>query len=82
VYDERVIDGPQTRGARAMLGWSQRHLSEKAQVPLSAVKALEAGGDVRVSVATAVERAFLEAGLIFLEPGDLRDGGRGLRFRQ
>jgi hypothetical protein len=48
---------------------------------LSAVKAIEGGKDVRVSIAAAIERALIDAGLLFLEPGDTRDGGRGLRFR-
>jgi DNA-binding XRE family transcriptional regulator len=77
-----MVAKEQVKAARGMLGWNQRQLADAAAVPLSAVKAIEAGADVRVSVATAIERALIDAGLIFLEPGDVRDGGRGLRFRQ
>jgi transcriptional regulator with XRE-family HTH domain len=80
-YNDRMVVLEQVRAARGMLGWSQRQLAEAASVPLSAVKAVEGGKDIRVSVAAAIERALIEAGLIFLEPGDVRDGGRGLRFR-
>lgn len=81
-YTERVIVRAQIRAARGLLGWSQRQLAEAAGVTLSAVKAFEAGGDPRMSVGAAIERAFTEAGILFLEPGDTRDGGAGLRFRQ
>ena len=64
-----------------MRGWSQRKLAEKAGVPLSAVKAVEGGKDVRVSVVNAIEQAFVEAGLMFQDPGDTRSGGRGVRFQ-
>jgi hypothetical protein len=65
-----------------MLGWSQRQLAEQAKVPLSAVKAVESSKDVRVSVLTAIESTLTAAGILFLEAGDTRTGGRGLRFRE
>jgi len=82
VYAERVIVREQVRAARGMLGWSQHRLAEAAALPLSAVKAIEAGKDVRVSIVSAIEKALADAGILFLESGDTRDGGRGLRFRQ
>jgi predicted transcriptional regulator len=37
--------------------------------------------DPRASVLTAIEEAFNRAGVIFLEVGDVRGGGRGVRLR-
>jgi transcriptional regulator with XRE-family HTH domain len=81
-YSARMITPEQGRAARAMLGWNQRRLAAEANVPLSAVKAWESGRDIRVSVLAAIERTLIAAGILFLEPGDVRNGGRGLRFRQ
>jgi transcriptional regulator with XRE-family HTH domain len=77
-----VVAREQIRAARGLLGWSQRDLSSAAGVSLSTVKAFESGRDVRVSVMTAIEAALAEAGLLFLEAGNVRDGGRGVRFRR
>lgn len=34
-----------------------------------------------LSTLAAIQRAFNDAGLIFLEPGDIRDGGYGIRMK-
>ena len=81
-YCQRMVTGPQVRGARGLLGINQRKLAEMAGVPLSSVKSFEAGKDVRLSVATAIENALSRAGILFLDPGDVRSGGRGLRLRE
>jgi transcriptional regulator with XRE-family HTH domain len=77
-----VITAAQIRAARALLGLNQRELAEAAEVSLSAVKAVETEKDVRVSVLAAIEAALVARDIMFLEPGDVRDGGRGLRFRR
>jgi transcriptional regulator with XRE-family HTH domain len=81
-YPRRVVVREQIRAARGLLGWSQRDLAAAANQPISAVKAFESGRDVRVSVMTAIEAALIDVGLMFLEAGDVRDGGRGVRFRR
>lgn len=81
-YNQRMVDLKQVRAARGLLGWNQTRLAKEASVPLSAVKALELGKDVRISVLTAVERALTAAGILFLDDGDTRSGGRGLRWRE
>jgi hypothetical protein len=80
-YAQRMVTGPQARAARGLLDINQRELARLATVPLSSVKSFESGRDVRMSVVTAIEGAFVRAGLLFLDPGDARVGGRGLRWR-
>jgi transcriptional regulator with XRE-family HTH domain len=72
----------QIRAARGYLGWNQRDLAAKAGISPASVKAYEGGKNVRVSIRDAIERALVDAGIMFLEPGDTRDGGRRLRVRQ
>lgn len=77
-----MISGSQIRAARALLDWSQQRLAAEADIPLSAVKAIESGVHTRTSHLVAIERTLHAAGLVFLEPGDTRSGGAGLRFRE
>jgi hypothetical protein len=48
------------------------------------IKKIEAGttDDPRSKTLDAIERAFEKAGVVFLEPGDVRDGGEGLRLKK
>ena len=73
-----MISARQVRAARALLGWSQQELADRAVVSLTAVKRLEAGlGDPRVSTVLAVRRALETAGVEFLAPA----GGKGAGVR-
>jgi hypothetical protein len=38
--------------------------------------------DPRSSTLGALQRAFEKAGVVFLEPGDIRDGGAGVRLKK
>ena len=38
--------------------------------------------DPRASTLEAFQRAFEKAGVVFLEPGDIRDGGEGVRLKK
>lgn len=69
----------QIRAARALLGWSQQQLADKAIVSLNAVTRLEKGKvDTRLSTLSAIEKALIKAGVEFL-PADLK--GEGVRLR-
>jgi transcriptional regulator with XRE-family HTH domain len=69
----------QIRAARALLGWSQQQLADKATVSLNAVTRLEKGKvDSRVSTISAIEKTLLRAGVEFLPPGEK---GEGVRMR-
>jgi predicted transcriptional regulator len=74
-----MITPRQIRAARALLGWSQQQLADKAIVSLNALTRLEKGKvDSRVSTLTAIERALTKAGIEFLPVGDK---GEGVRLR-
>jgi len=74
-----MVTPRQIRAARALLGWSQQHLADKAIVSLNAVARLEkAKVDPRLSTLTAIEKALAKAGVEFL-PADQK--GEGVRLK-
>jgi transcriptional regulator with XRE-family HTH domain len=74
-----VISARQIRAARALLGWSQQQLADKAIVSLNAVARLEKGiVDSRVSTVQAVEAALSKAGIEFIARNEK---GEGVRLR-
>ena len=57
-------------------------VADRANVPLSQIRNIERGVlDPRASTLAAIEQAFDQAGVIFLEVGDTRGGGRGVRLK-
>lgn len=73
-----MITARQIRAARALLGWSQQELADKAVVSLNAVTRLEKEQvDSRISTVNAVHRALLKAGVEFI-PADAK--GEGVRL--
>src|SRR5262249_3009226 len=76
-----MLTAAQMRASRGLLGWSQRDLASHSGLPLSTIKNIERGAsDPRASTLAAIEKAFIDAKIILLEPGDVRDGGQGVRF--
>lgn len=74
-----MISARQIRAARAILGWSQQNLADKAILSLNAVKRLEAGqGDPRMSTVLAVKAALEGGGVEFLPAAG--DKGEGVRL--
>ena len=72
-----MITPRQIRTARALLGWSQQQLADKAIVSLNAVTRLEKGKvDSRVSTINAIEKTLTKAGVEFLPAGDKGEGVR------
>lgn len=73
-----MITARQTRAARALLGWTQETLAEKALVSLTALKRLESESGLKVYEATRdqVRRAFEANGIVFLNS----DQGEGVMF--
>lgn len=62
-----MITPQQVRAARALLGWTQETLADKAVVALTALKRVEAGAaTVRPSTAQAVRAALESAGIVFV----------------
>ncbi|MBL4793685.1 MAG: helix-turn-helix transcriptional regulator [Citromicrobium sp.] len=63
-----MITARQSRAARALLGWTQETLADKARVSLTALKRLESesGLEVFESTRDEVRRAFEHNGVVFL----------------
>jgi predicted transcriptional regulator len=73
-----MITPRQIRAARALLGWSQQVLADRAIVSLNALVRLETGKvDSRLSTLSAVQAALTKAGIEFLPANDK---GEGVRF--
>ena len=73
-----MITSRQIRAARALLGWSQQQLADKAIVSVNALARLERGEvDPRLSTLAAVQKALTEAGIEF-QTADVK--GEGVRF--
>lgn len=68
----------QIRAARAMLGWSINDLAERVRVHRNTILKAE-GGEASGLVLDAIQRAFEDAGVIFIP----RNGaGEGLRLAE
>lgn len=75
-----MITPRQIRAARALLGWSQQQLADKAIVSLNALARLEIGNvDSRVSTMMAIQKALIKAGIEFL---DADEKGEGVRLKK
>jgi transcriptional regulator with XRE-family HTH domain len=72
-----MITARQIRAARALLGWSQQQLADKAIISLNALNRLErAEVDPRVSTLMAVHKALTNAGVEFLSANGKGEGVR------
>ncbi|MEI9406995.1 helix-turn-helix domain-containing protein [Mesorhizobium argentiipisi] len=72
-----MVSPRQIRAARALLGWSQQELADKAIVSLNALARLESGKvDSRLSTMQAIEAALARAGVEFLPAGQRGEGVR------
>ncbi|MDA8229958.1 MAG: helix-turn-helix domain-containing protein [Magnetospirillum sp.] len=74
----------QIRAARMLLRWEQKELADRSGVSLPTIKRLEIKpGEVQAHGTTleALQRAFVEAGVIFLAEGDAIGGGPGVRLK-
>lgn len=78
----RVISGAQIKAGRALVGWSQAELAERAGLSEASIKDIEAENtDPRRSTLRAIVQAFDDAGVIFLDSGVNREGGAGVRLK-
>ena len=71
-----MITSRQVRAARALLGWTQETLADKALVALTALKRLESENDlpVREDTRYQVAKALEASGIVFLDS----DRGQGV----
>ncbi len=62
--DSKLVYAAQVRGARALLGWSQGDLAERAGISKQSVNRIESGNmDARLSTVSALGEAFRSAGV-------------------
>lgn len=75
-----MITARQSRAARALLGWTQEMLADKALISLTALKRLESaeGLDVYESTRDQARRALEKSGIVFLNS----DRGEGVMLVQ
>jgi transcriptional regulator with XRE-family HTH domain len=77
-----VITPSQIRATRLLLGWRPIDLARASGLSEIAIKNIEAGlTQPRRSTLDRLLAAFDQAGVMFLESGDVKDGGPGLRFK-
>ena len=71
-----MITARQSRAARALLGWTQETLADKARISLTALKRLESVNGLKVHESTCdqIRRALEAAGIVFLSS----DRGEGV----
>jgi transcriptional regulator with XRE-family HTH domain len=78
-----MITAAQIRAARALIGWKQADLAAKSGVAEISIKNIERGAtDPRSSTLNAIQAAFEKGGVVFLDSGDTRDGGAGVRLKK
>ncbi len=66
VNDDRLSFAAKVRAARAVLGWSQAELAERAHLTQRSIHRLEqAASDIRRSTSLAIESEFNRAGIAF-----------------
>ncbi len=72
-----MVTSRQIRAARALLGWTQQVLADRALVAVNTVRAIETGQPYPKSDSiTAVHQALLKAGIVFLPNGTMGEGVR------
>jgi|GraSoiStandDraft_40_1057318.scaffolds.fasta_scaffold1486388_1 transcriptional regulator with XRE-family HTH domain len=82
-YAPMMITAGQIRAARALIGWKQTDLAKASKISEISIKNIERGvTDPRYRTLEAIQIAFEKAGVVFLEPGDIREGGAGVRLRK
>jgi transcriptional regulator with XRE-family HTH domain len=77
-----MLTAAQIRAGRALIGWTQTDLAQASGVSAVAIKKFERNlTDPRLSTINNIQAAFDRAGVIFLDVGEMTDGGRGVRFK-
>jgi hypothetical protein len=79
-----MITAAQIRAARALIGWTAVMLAERAHVGYQTVQRAENAEGVPKTTASnlfAIQRALEDGGVVFLEDGDIRSGGVGVRLK-
>lgn len=72
-----MVTSRQIRAARALLGWTQQALADRALVAINTVRAIETNRPYpKPETTIAVRRALEKAGIVFLPNGTMGEGVR------
>ncbi len=74
-----MIMREQVRMARAALQWGVKDLAAKAGTSANTVSRYENGADARGETLRRIERALMDAGIVFI---DENGGGYGVRLKE
>lgn len=78
-----MLTAEQIKAARALIDWSQPKLAEASGLSMPTIRRMEGplgpGRSTAVNV-DAVKRALEGAGVVFLEAGEVKHGGPGVRL--
>ena len=79
-----MITGSQIRAARALLGWSSQRLADTSSVhyaTISRAEQQEGIPGIKATTLHQIQAALEQGGVVFLDPGDTRNGGHGVRLK-
>jgi len=79
-----MLTGSQIRAARGLLRISAAELARRADLSRPTIERAEATDDVpemRTHTLLAIQRTLESAGIIFMDPGEQKPGGHGIRLR-
>lgn len=72
-----MVSSRQIRAARALLGWTQQTLADRALVAINTIRAIEGNRPYPKAETTgAVKTALEKAGIVFLANGAMGEGVR------
>lgn len=79
-----TITPAQCRAARSLLNWSQEELASKSEVSRPTIAEFERGNRTPYAPnMTAITRAFVDAGVVFIGDGEESPGGgAGVRLKK
>jgi transcriptional regulator with XRE-family HTH domain len=83
ICSAKMVTGAQIRAARALIGWSATALAQRSGVSYPTIQRAESvDGIPRLQAPNlaAIQRTLENAGIVFLDNHELRDGGPGVRL--
>lgn len=80
-----MLTAEQIKAARALIDWSQPKLAEASGLSMPTIRRMEGplgpGRSTAINV-DAVRRALESAGVVFLDAGEVKQGGPGVRLAE
>jgi len=80
-----LLTAGQIRAARGLLDWSQKQLADATKLSVQTIKRMEGVRGPEGSTAAnvdAVRRVLEDAGVVFLDARQNKDGGPGVRLKR